>query len=1150
MYIIYLITGLTFSVYLAAGWAAGKYLGLSQSEFYILFGLVTAVGTLAAAAFVWWKMRQAESAAEEADDPAAEEVAGSDEIDILIRDAETKLAAAKLAQGSRIGNLPLIFILGDQGTTKTSVVTHSGLEPELLAGQVYQDNNIAPTRIGNLWFARNTILAEVTPRVLSDRSQWERAVKRLRPRTLKSVVGGNAQAPRAALVCVNSEIFTQPGAQDALTGMARNLQARLGEISEALGISFPVYVLFTRADRLPFFAEYVRTLTNEESGQVLGVTMPMRTLSGGVYAEEENQRLSNAFNGLFHSLADHRIEFLPRESEQDKVPGAYEFPREFRKIRGPLVQFLVDLCRPSQLRTSPFLRGFYFCGVRPVTVQEVAPPRPSAPLARAEHAGTATGVFHLPSHQPQAAASQQQFVGTKRVPQWLFITRLFNNIILQDHAALSASGASTKTSTLQRVLLAIAALACLVVATGFTVSFFNNRSLVHEANTAAEAVSNRVDLANSGPASGDLQKLDDLRNVLVKLNNYRVNGRPLSMGWGLYAGDDLYPTVRRSYYRRFSELLFADAQGALESHMEKLPATPGATDDYRLSYDVLKGYLITTSHSDKVSEESPAPILMRKWTEARNVQDARKDIAWRHFEFYAADLKNGNPFPTTNDRDLVERTRDYLNQFSGIERVYAYMLSLAGKKSVNFNRDIPGSAQAVLNNKEVPAAFTKDGYAFMQKALPEAYKYFGGEPWVLERTRSEDLDRAKLTADLSQRYVTDFVAQWRAYFKNSAVLRYTGLADAAQKLNLQTGTQSPILGLFWLAAQHTGVDTTKIQGADAIKKAFQPVHRVVPPGNADRYASDKNQGYTNGLMGLQQSLDAAKATPTPDAASIIGAAGNAKMAVKQMALEFDIDQEARLNATVQKLLEDPITSAEDLVKTLGPRELNGKGKALCDVFGPVTRKFPFNPASQAEATVAELNALLKPGEGLLWTFYEANLKKGLLKVGTEYRPTGEIEFNPAFLNFFNNASRLSEALYRSGPDPRITYTVRPLRSDGIQNLALILDGQTLEATATAGKQFTWPGTAQGSRFTGKVGTSDLPSAQYDGLWSAFRLFLDAEKVEPAGSGYNLEWVLQLKFGRSTSSAANAPTARFFVDLGPANFLLRKGGLSCVSQVAR
>jgi type VI protein secretion system component VasK len=175
-----------------------------------------------------------------------------------------------------------------------------------------------------------------------------------------------------------------------------------------------------------------------------------------------------------------------------------------------------------------------------------------------------------------------------------------------------------------------------------------------------------------------------------------------------------------------------------------------------------------------------------------------------------------------------------------------------------------------------------------------------------------------------------------------------------------------------------------------------------------------------------------------------------------------------------------------------------------------------------------------------------------VKQGAQYVPTGEVPLNPAFVTFFNSMAHFSEALYRSGPEPKLTYTVRPLKSEGIQDLVLTIDGQQLPASSAQPKQFTWPGNGQGAKFTGKVGTSDLPSAPYEGLWAAFRLFNEAETVEPAGTGYNLEWVLQLRFGRGATATANAPRARFFVDLNGAPLLFRKSGaaMKCVAQISK
>ncbi|MBC8167125.1 MAG: hypothetical protein H7Y20_14805, partial [Bryobacteraceae bacterium] len=696
--------GGTVLIWVGMSFAVTKLVGLTGISSYILWACLSVIGVLGAALFAWWKLRRDKEDLP-AGLPGSPDSGAGDELDLVIKDAEAKLAASRVA-GASLGNLPLVFIIGDEGSAKTSVVLQSGLGPELLAGQAHGDNNmIVPTRIANLWLGQSTVFAEAGPKVLADTARWVRMIRRLRPGNLKSVMGGDAQAPRAALVCVNAEIFTQAGAADALSAMSRALSERLGYISQTLGISFPVYVVFTRADRLPFFLDYVRTLSNEEISQVVGATLPMRTSAGGVYAEEESQRLSYAFDGLFHSLSDRRIEYLPRESDYEKVPGAFEFPREFRKMRTPLVQFLVDLCRPSQLRVSPFLRGFYFCGVRPVVVSDTPIASAAAPDRGVSAATSATGVFQPPSFQTPQSASPQ-YLGTKRVPQWVFLTRLFHYVILQDRAALSTSGASTRTSTAQRVLLASSAIICLLLATFWTVSFFQNRAMIGDAVAATEAIP-AAEASGTNLASLDsLQRLESLRQQLETLTTYKTSGHPFAMGMGLYAGDELYPHVRSAYYSRFAQLLFRQAQGSLLAHLGAVPVSPGPNDNYSLTYDILKGYLITTTASDKASETSPAPILLSRWAENRNPDSARAQLADKQFRFYAHDLRNGNPFSPTAEVQPVGRARAYLGQFSGTERVYQFMLSSAGKQTVNYNRDVKDSSQAVINNRDVPGAFT------------------------------------------------------------------------------------------------------------------------------------------------------------------------------------------------------------------------------------------------------------------------------------------------------------------------------------------------------------------------------------------------------------------------------------------------------------
>ena len=59
-------------------------------------------------------------------------------------------------------------------------------------------------------------------------------------------------------------------AGQSLMASARATGSQLREISRLLGMPLAVYVIVTKLDRVPHFAEYVRNLSDGEARQVLG----------------------------------------------------------------------------------------------------------------------------------------------------------------------------------------------------------------------------------------------------------------------------------------------------------------------------------------------------------------------------------------------------------------------------------------------------------------------------------------------------------------------------------------------------------------------------------------------------------------------------------------------------------------------------------------------------------------------------------------------------------------------------------------------------------------------------------------------------------------------------------------------------------------
>ena len=257
--------------------------------------------------------------------PAA---SGEGDADPLIREASSRLAQSKAGAG--VANLPMMFVIGDKGTAKTSSLLNSGLDPELLAGQVYQDNVVAPTRGREYFFrARNGVRGSGRSAdgesAIVDRASQEASTlapeidgcQRSGSKRRSPVLRSRNLHPRR---CDRSDrqrnaVFTGPARRNF-----RNSRHQLSRI----------HTLHPRRPH-SFFR---RICSQFEPGRSRsgGRCVPCRSApprpadlfgTGSAAAHR-------AFNQLFHSFCDHRLLLLPREGDATKLPQAYEFPREFR----------------------------------------------------------------------------------------------------------------------------------------------------------------------------------------------------------------------------------------------------------------------------------------------------------------------------------------------------------------------------------------------------------------------------------------------------------------------------------------------------------------------------------------------------------------------------------------------------------------------------------------------------------------------------------------------------------------------------------------------------------------------------------------------------------------------------------------------------
>jgi type VI secretion system protein ImpL len=1138
----YLITGAALLVWVVLSWFLATLLGLKGSDVWLLRGLLTLLGLIAAGFACFWIYRHKQAA-----DAGGETTTGgaTSDVDLLVHEAVRRLRGSNLGSGASLGKLPMIFFLGETGSVKTTTIVQSGLDPELLAGHAYQDSNILPTQIANIWYTRQSVFVDCGGDLISEPGRWTRLVRLTQPSHLSSAMSKKQQAPRAAVVCHACENFFRPGARESAAAAAKKLNARLQEVSRLLSINFPVYVLFTKFDRVPFFPEYAQNLTREEVSEVLGATLPVRHAQGGVYAEEESKRLGKAFDELFYSLAERRVDLLGRENQADRLPGVYEFPREMRKMRTVLVDFLVDLARPSQLQSNPFLRGFYFSGVRAVVVDDVAPAGRDVAAEPVGDAG-ATRMFSAGQlRQPQATAPAY-VARSRKVPQWTFLSRLFNDVILKDRVALSASGISSRVNLFRRVALIMAMTLCLVFSIGLTVSFFENRALETELAEAAR----QVPTTRLGPgqlaSANDLQRLERLRHSVAILSRYKSEGHPWRTGWFLYIGDRLYPEARRLYFDRFYQMMFGGTQSQVLSWLRGVADSPAPNQPYdEKTYNALKAYLITASYPTKSTQAFLSPVLMSYWSGNRDVEAQQLELAKEQFDFYATELTIQNPYSSTPlAGDAVAHAQRYLKNFAGIDRYYLPLLSEADGKlaAVTFNGKFKGSREVLVNDVPVRQAFTKEGFAFVQTALQQPQRYFNAEEWVLGKGGAEALDTTQLKQQLSDRYKREFVATWYKVLKDTRFLGYGSLSDADNKLRKVADPSSPLLELFWFVSHNTDVDLTDI------KAVFEPVRDVVPAGATDKYIQPPNQQYMKALTALSTevtSLAGSGGLSNKDGVQKVSdAAKTAENEVGNIAGNFPVRQDPPVYQAVRPLLDAPITNVNNLMKFASVAGLNKSGQDFCHDFSALAPYYPFNPSPNApDLPLKQFNDMFAPGGA--FSKFADTLKDYVTRQGSEYvaNDSGTVHVNRDFLTFFNRAAGLSEALFAAGsPSPHFSYTLKQMPSN-VDNLELKIGSDTLSGTGQA-KTFSWTGN-EPVQVTAKGDTLFA----FSGPWAVFRFVADA-RAHSAGSATDLEWILEANGHAIMLPSGKQKSFTYELQVNSLNpFRSSEWSMRCVSKVA-
>jgi type VI secretion system protein ImpL len=905
----------------------------------------------------------------------------SQELGSLVAEADRRLAGAlpvnARGETPTVATLPLYLVIGGEGAGKTSAIVNSGLEPRLLAGEASREGTIVPTRLCNLWYAEGAVFADLSGRVLMQEPEnWERALRVFSqpfriPRWKQMLLGRRSHLNLKGLVLV-SDIgqFVRANEPQRIAAFARTLSDRLQTAGAVFRREFPVYVVFGKCDGVHYFGEFFAHLSEPEGRRLLGATLPMirlRNDTADIYANHAGKRLTEHFNRLYMALAEKRLVFLAREDDAAKKSNAYEFPRELKKLRGEVVQFLLDVFRPNPLHPGPRLRGFYLAGQRWVARNlEPAAEGTVAGFTVAPKRADATIFFgSKPEAQPAPGGLRPAGVAGA-IPKWMFLADLFHNVVLKDRAGNVTPRTSAREQEYRNFVLAGAGGLLLVLCLLWANAWRNNRDLLNTVQTAVDSVHTYQSQANADAES--VADLDSLRGPLVTLLGYERRGAPLSYRWGLYSGHEMTTALDSLYFDRFRKIFLDPLLTSMTSRFLGLEPTDPGKDDV---YSLLKSYRMITSGACKVDAEFLTSSLLPVWLSGIPLAPLETSaVSDRQMQFFVSELSIQNPYEHSlaENGKAVAQAQLYLRELHGPDKILRALVEQLNhdKQGDMLSSYAPNYGAVLTGPNNVDAAYTRAGWDAMMESIRTHKLASAGETCVVgTQSAIKDLAvDAETEREVQDLYVKDYIQRWKSFLAAHHVEPFGSASDAAERLSiLADNNRSPLLGLVYMAAHNTDLASAQ-SGDSAVTKAieqtkesvskrikdvlgnsskdagssisalksspapsgkdvvreFGPVRAVVDPANSEKWLNSANQPYVQALAELGNSLGAMPARIDPKEPMHQQARDRAIKALEAAkaadhALGSTIpNTTSGVDVNLKALLLEPITHAEKVIR--------------------------------------------------------------------------------------------------------------------------------------------------------------------------------------------------------------------------------------------
>ncbi|WP_409295368.1 type VI secretion system membrane subunit TssM [Pseudomonas sp. KCJK8670] len=1000
-------------------------------------------------------------------------------------------------------DLPWYLVLGANGSGKTSLLEHSGLEFPINALERRRSQDAGNGEYCNYYFAEQGVLVDTGGRFLEQRDSeldghaWRTLLDLLRQRRRNRPLNG---------VLITVPMDTLLGGDAALNDLAQKVRSRLQELRQRLHQDLPVYLVLTKTDRLAGFEEFFDQQSREENEQVFGVTF------GKGKNGADTELLANEFQGLLQRLGDQVTQRIHHERNTLRRARILDFPHQLGRI-GDQLCLLVDAAfTGNRYQRASHLRGVYLTSA--------------------------------PHHAPQVDSDNgfQPGIPGHGIPRGRarFMLQLFTRVVFPEYDLAGLDRRERRRINWGQRAVYLTALGALVL---FGLLWANSFSGNHERLEALRELARQWQHQHQSLDGRDdaLAALKPLDSAYQAARVFPDSGDvSLLQRAGLYQGGAANEVLQPAYQRELEQVLLPRVGKMVEEQIRS-----NLKNRERL-LNSLRAYLML-GDPERRDQDWLQDWAAAGWSQRYSGNTAAQEALNAHFGRLLQ-----QPFALPLNDALVAQARQVLRAESLASVVYRVLREQARSlPEYRLSQQLgPQASQFVGVDYAIPGFYTSQGYQqYFSVQGANLVNDILRDNWVLgEGPGISDMDMRRLMVALEQLYFRDYANYWGEAINQVGLIPFSDAGEGADQLSALTAANSPLLLLLTevrentrfptlpetsdegeqaaeaaagkAAAKKLGKNGTAVAGAVAgkardalakrplpdtarmaLQRRFEPLHRLLDDNNGP---GPDLAPTLQALNDLQQQLAGLARSNQVEEASYQMA--KARMSGQRDALSSLRNGTARLPRPVAgwfNLLSDDIWR---MVLNDSYNYLNQRYQSeLYSFYGKaIESRYPFNAAGTGDVAISDFRDFFK-AQGVADQFFDSYMKPFVSGEPGNYRLRSldgqSLPMTKTFLEQMGIIQAVRQSFFAQNPqEPQVQFKLEPYTLDpSVSRAEFRFGDQVIDYRhgPIVSTTFKWPTEAQdgnSSLTLEQINGRPMSLEKNGGPWALFRL-LDLMQTE-------------------------------------------------------